>query len=373
LHNLIQAKTERNIKGVALSDLYTYIDPASPTTKIKVRGNPDIGQVKGAMVGVYNKDDIPHDVEIWINELRATGLNESRGAAAIARTDFKLADFGNVSVSGNYMGIGYGAIDQRVQQRSREQVTEFNVTSNFELGKFLPQTSGIRIPFTAQFSNNVRTPEYDPYDLDIKLKERLAAETDSKKRDSIKSNAQTVQTIKGFGFNNVRKDRTGSAKPQPWDVENFSVSYGYTQLQRKDPLVLSDTKNNYKGSLDYTFSREPLYIAPFKNVIKNEKVGKYTKLLTDFNFNPIPNSVGFNTILDRQVNTTQYRFSGEDPAYNTFFQRRFGWDRNYTMQWDLARALKLISMLKISLSLMKCLTIMKVVALLMPPLKKTFY
>lgn len=342
LHDLIKAKTERNVKSFSLDSIYTYINAATPSTKIKVRGNPDIGQVKSAMVGVYNKDGVSHDVELWINELRATGLNENRGAAAIARADFKLADFGNVSVSGNYMGIGYGAIDQRVQQRSREQVTEFNASGNFELGKFLPQTSGVRIPFTAQYSNNVRTPEFDPYDLDVKLKERLAAETDGQKRDSIKRNAQTVQIIKGFGFNNVRKDRTGTAsKPMPWDIENFSVSYGYTQLQRRDPLMLSDTKDNYKGSLDYTYSREPLYVTPFKNLIKNEKIGKYTKLLTDFNFNPLPNSFAFNTILDRQINTTQYRFSGEDPAYNTFFQRRFGWDRNYTMQWDLARALKL--------------------------------
>ena len=272
--------------------------------------------------------------------LRATGLNEAGGAAAIARTDFKLADFGNLSVSGNYLGIGYGAIDQRVQQRSREQVTELNLTGNFELGKFLPQTSGIRIPFTAQYAKNIRTPEYDPYDLDVKLKERLAAENDTKKRDSIKFNAQTVQTIKGFGFNNVRKDRVGTGKPQPWDVENLSVSYGYTELDRRDPLVLSDSRKDYKGSLDYTFSREPLYITPFKNLIKNDTILRYTKLFSEFNFNPIPNSFGFNTILDRQLNTTQYRFSGEDDASNTFYQRRFSWDRNYNLQWDLSRALK---------------------------------
>ncbi len=342
---LIKAKTERNTKNVNLSDVYTadVADPEHPNMKIKIRGNPDIGFVRGVMVGVNNKDDVPHDVELWINEMRATGLNENSGAAAIARTDFKLADFGNVSVSGNYMGIGYGGIDQRVTQRSREQVKELNVSGNFELGKFLPQNSGIRVPFTMQYSNNIRTPEYDPYDLDVKLKDRLAAETNGEKRDTIKQNAETVQVIKGYSFNNVRKDRTGdnTSKPMPWDIENFSVSYAFTELERHDPLVASDAKQNYKGSLDYTYSREPLYVSPFKNVIKNEKVLKYTKLFSEFNFNPIPNTFGFNTILDRQRNITQYRFSGEDPAFNTFYQRRFGWDRNYNMQWDLTRALKL--------------------------------
>ncbi len=334
-------KRERNKKGASFVYPYSITDPSKPENKVKVVGNPDIGLVENIMVGVYNKDSKSHDVEIWINELRTTGLNEKAGGAALGRVDFKLADFGNVTVSGNYLGIGYGAIDQRVTQRSREEVTEVGVTGTFELGKFLPQKSGIKVPITVQYSNNVRTPEFDPYDLDIRLKDKLSDETNGQKRDSIKNLAATIQTIKGYSFNNVRKERTGTKKPQPWDIENFSVSYGYTEVERRDPLVESDSRLDYKGSLDYNFSREPLYIAPFKNVIKNEKVAKYTKLLSDFNFNPIPNSFGFNTILDRQINVTKYRFSGNDEAYNTFYQRRFGWDRNYNMQWDLTRLLKL--------------------------------
>jgi cell surface protein SprA len=344
---LIKAKIDRNNKGVSLTTEYTYDagDPLFPNLKIKIKGNPDIGNVKGAMVGVYNKDPngTAHDVEVWINEMRATGLNEKSGFAAIARTDFKMADFGNLSVSGNYMGIGYGAIDERVTQRNREETKEINVAGNFELGKFLPQSSGIRVPFTVQYANSISTPEYDPYDLDVKLKDRLANEQNNEVRNEIKQKAETVQTLQGYSFNNVRKDRTGTGqnKPMPWDIENFSASYAYTEVNIRDPLVERDAKQNYKGSLDYTYSRDPLYITPFKNTIKNEKVGKYTKWLTELNFNPLPNSFGFNTILDRQLNITTYRFSGEDPQFNTFYQRRFGWDRNYNTQWDLTRGLKI--------------------------------
>jgi cell surface protein SprA len=339
---LTKAKLERNRLNIPLDTLWGYQDPDKPGNYIRIRGNPDIGLIKGVMFGVFNKDVVPHDLEVWINELRLTGLNESAGGAALARVDFKLADFGNVSVSGNYLGIGYGAIDQRVQQRSREQVVEWGFTGNFELGKFLPQKSGIKVPFTVQYNNNTRTPEFDPYDLDLRLKEKVDNELDGKKRDSIKTVAQTIQTIKGFSFNNVRKERTSSEKkPMPWDIENFSASYGYTELERTDPLVESDSRQNYKGSLDYNYSREPLYVQPFKNTIKNDTIGRYLKFFTEFHFNPIPNTFGFNTIMDRQLNTTRYRFSGDDAQFNTYFQRRFGWDRNYNMQWDFTRSLKL--------------------------------
>jgi cell surface protein SprA len=339
---LTKAKLERNRLNIPLDVLWGYQDPDKPGNYIRIKGNPDIGLIKGVMFGVQNKDAASRDFEVWINELRLTGLNESAGGAALARVDFKLADFGNLSVSGNYLGIGYGAIDQRVQQRSREQVIEWGFTGNFELGKFLPQKSGIKVPFTIQYNNNTRTPEFDPYDLDLRLKDKVDNELDGKKRDSIKTVAQTIQTIKGFSFNNVRKERTSSEKkPMPWDIENFSASYGYTELERTDPLVESDARQNYKGSLDYNYSREPLYVQPFKNTIKNDTIGRYLKFITEFHFNPIPNTFGFNTIMDRQLNTTRYRFSGENPQFNTYFQRRFGWDRNYNMQWDFTRSLKL--------------------------------
>jgi cell surface protein SprA len=337
-----KAKLERNLKNISLTEEYIYTDPENPANKVKVRGNPDIGLVKGIMVGVSNKDDSPHDVELWINELRCTGLNENAGGAALARMDVKMADFGNLALSGSYLGVGYGSLDQKVQQRSREQVTEYSVNGRFELGKFFPVKSGIHVPFNVQHSNNTRTPEYDPYDLDLKLKDKVNAETDEYKRQVIKDAAETTQIINGFSFDNVRKDRTNAErKPAPWDIENFSASYAQTNVERKDPLVLSDAKQSYKGSLDYQFSREPFYISPFKKLIKNEKWDKNLKLITDLHFNLIPNSVGFNTILDRQINVTQYRFSGEDAAYNTFYARRFNWDRNYNVQWDFTRNLKL--------------------------------
>lgn len=340
---LTDVKVERNKANADLSKIYDVVSSENPNHRVKIIGNPDIGTVKGIMVGVYNNDRSSHDLELWINELRMTGINENAGGAAIARVDFKMADFGNLSVSGNYMGIGYGAIDQRVTQRSREQVTEYALNGNFEMGKFFNPKFGLHVPFNVQYSNNTRTPEYDPYDLDIKLKDKLLSETDGEKRAEIKDAAQTVQVIKGYSFNNVRKDRTGTSerKPAPWDIENFAVSYANTTVDRHDPLVESDAKLNKKGSLDYTYSREPLYVTPFKKLVKNASVEKYTKLITEINFNPIPNNVGFNTILDRQLNITKYRFSGDDDAYNTYFIRRFSWDRNYNMQWDLTRALKL--------------------------------
>jgi cell surface protein SprA len=335
---LASVKERRNVARSPLDSIYEIFDPQKVRNKVKVKGNPNIGLVKGFMVGVYNYDDVDLCTELWINELRVSGLNEEGAGAALARMDVKLADFGNVTVSGTYTGVGYGGLEQKVQQRSREQILGYDVSGTFELSKMLPHKWGVHLPFYVQRSHQVRTPQFDPYDLDLTLKSKLSKETDATKQDSIRDNAITQTKITSYSLTNVRKDRTNTtAKPKPWDIENFSASYAYTRTEKSDPLVSSDAKDAYRGGLDYNYSREAYYVEPFKKLIKNDK---YLKLLSQFNFNPFPNTIGVNTLMDRQVAQTTFRFAGEDPQYNTYFNRRFTWDRNYNVQWDLTRSLK---------------------------------
>lgn len=334
-----QLKEKRNALGISAGSIYAFSDPEKPNNTVRIVGNPSLGQVKGFMIGLKNNDNTDHCFEIWANELRASGIFEQGGGAALGRLDVKLADLGTFVASGNYQGIGYGSIENRVNQRSLEETVQYDLSTNLDLGKLLPEKSGIRVPFFTQYSNTTVTPKYDPYDLDLTLKSKIAAVGDDQQKDSIRSMAITRQTLRTVSFTNVRKERTNSAKkPMPWDIENFSATYAHTQSERSDPIISSDKKDAYRGGLDYVFAREVKYWQPFKPLIKKDK---YLKFITDFNLNLLPNSVSVNNLLDRQVNTTVFRFAGEDPQYNTYFMRRFTWDRNYNMQWDLTRSLKI--------------------------------
>ena len=72
----------------------------------------------------------------------------------------------------------------------------------FELGKFFPENWGIRLPFYGQISNTTSTPEFDPYDLDVPLKEQIA-------------NADT-QFEKDKERLNLRRMAVGD--PNPWEL-----------------------------------------------------------------------------------------------------------------------------------------------------------
>ncbi|MEZ4964726.1 MAG: cell surface protein SprA [Saprospiraceae bacterium] len=341
---LTEVKKQRNAQGNWPLDVPFQIeDPENLRAKVKVVGNPNLGYVKGVMVGVRNVDETNnlsnrHCVEVWLNELRLNGFNEQAGYAGQARVDLKLADFGNVSVAGTYTSIGWGGIEEKLIQRQREEVIQYDVSTNLELGKLLPEKTGIKIPFYAQYSNTTRNPEYDPYDLDIKLKDKLRDETDPVKRDSIRTVAQDVTIVKGFNFTNVRKERRGNKKPWPWNIENFSLTYAFNQQKKRNPFIINDQQNQYKGAIDYQYATGLKPIEPFRNLIKKDK---YLKFIKEFNFNPIPNTYGFSTNLERWVGVTTWRFvDSDDPTRDTYYNRRFTWDRNYDLGWDISRSLR---------------------------------
>ena len=351
LELLKDVKVKRNEAGTAaeiVGKAFAIQDPDNIQNTVRVKGNPNLGNIKGIMIGIRNpKVDVENNTrdicgEVWVNELRVSGFDERGGVAGLARLDIQLADFGNVAASGAFSTIGWGALDQKLADRQRERIQEYAVDVDFELGKFFPDKWGIKIPAFAQFSNIDRIPEYDPYDLDITLEEKLDNQASQADRDSIRNQAFDKTTIKGFNFTNVRKERTNKDKtPMPWDISNFTFTYAQTTTTHSDPIIESDIIDQKRGQVDYTFSRKAKYITPFKKLTKKPKLKKHLGLITGFNFNPIPNTFSFNTIANRQKAETKYRFASNNPYYNTYINKQFVWMRNYDMRWDLTKGLKL--------------------------------
>ncbi len=342
-------KEERNkANDASIGKLFTAIqtiDPDRSDAILRIKGNPNLGLIKTVMVGVRNPikggDCDPNDtksIEIWINELRAFGLDERGGVAGIARLDLQLADFGSLTLSGQASSIGFGALDQKLADRAKERKVQYDVAGTFELSKFLPESAGINLPFYFQYSKEASTPQFDPYDLDIELDDKLKDDdlTREEKKE-LKDRAQTVKTIKSYNFTNVRKQRARNDKPpMPWDISNFSATYAFDETSKHDPIVEKDVLTRRRGALDYNFSRQVTYIEPLKNTIKS----KHLKFIKNLNFNPLPNSFAFSTDLDRRFNVTKYRFAGDNPEFNTYYNKQFLWGRTYDLQWDLTRNLK---------------------------------
>ncbi len=348
-----ELKKERNVSGGPLTEEFgraynqlitlveEEIDPDKDRHILNIKGNPNLGQIKGIQIGVKVSKGVEGPTQgfcgsVWVNELRANGLEERGGYAGLARMDIQLADLGSLSASGGYSSVGWGALDQKLADRSLDEFIDYDLAANFELGKFTPSTWGLSVPFYAQYSKSIRNPKYDPYDLDLDVREKLDIAADQEERDLIKDRAQEVSTIRTVNFTNVRKTRQGKkGSAKPWDVENLSASYAFTEVDRRDPILKEDNSKDYRVGLNYNYAAKGYSIQPFKNLVKS----KYLKFIKELNFNPVPSSFSFGSEVRRFKSQRTFR----EPAIPVFQfnDRRFDWVREYDLKWDLTKALKL--------------------------------
>lgn len=336
LQRLIKLKVERN-NSTPTTQYYKKLD--ADGKEFAILGNPNLGEVRVFFLGVENRKRDNACSEVWFNELRLSQLDEHGGWAALGRVDIKLADLGTLYISGSARSAGFGTIEQRVNERSRENFTQFDVATNLELGKLLPEKSGMSIPVYAGISQTVTTPEYDPYDLDVKLKDKLNG-TPPNRRDSIRENAVDVRTIKTLNFTNVKRNNTNGKNPKLWSIENIDVSYSYYKEEQHNPLIESNEIVRHRAGLGYNYTSTPKYVEPLKKTIKSRSA--WYDLLKDINFNPLPSLLGFRADVNRQFGAYRPRNVG-GPKFGLpeTYDKYFTFDRTYNLRWDLTRSLNL--------------------------------
>ncbi len=323
-------KLERNVANFPVEKLYSKADPENPDNLISIIGNPTLGYIKGIQIGVRNYTPSNACGEVWVNELRLAGLEERGGVAAIARADVALADLGNVAVSGSYSSVGFGELDQQLADRSQEEVIEYAVSTTLNVDKLLPGDLPLNLPLYAQYANTIRTPRWDPFDLDVSVKDKINSEPDL--REQVLERAIDKTEITSVNMTNVQvRKKKGKKKSMPWDISNVSTSYSFTRTDHADPIIERDLTDNYQGSLDYRYSRSVKYWEPFKK----SKIAP----LKIINFNFLPNTFTFKNELARYKNVRTYRLP-EEFDY-TFYDQRFNWDRRYNLQWDFTKGLSL--------------------------------
>lgn len=332
------AKQRRNNAQEPVTSEYLYQDGKN---SVWIKGNPDLGNVRSIVVGIRNRSATPNDpkcVQVWFNELLLTEFDEQGGWAATGRMSAQLADLGTVTLSGSKSTFGFGSIDKKVSERNRTDDKQYDVSTNLELGKFFPEKSGIRIPMYVSYSQAISTPQYAPNNPDILL-ENVLSELTVKEQDSIKKITEDYTRRKSISFTNVKKDRIDTKKKvRMYDIENFSVTYAYSDLYKRNYNTEYNIVKNYKGALAYNFATQPKEVRPFDNFIQSKNL----KLIKDFNFNYVPSSVDFRIDVDRDYGEMKVRNinTGSLPIPETY-NKNFRIIRTYGMRYDLSKSLKL--------------------------------
>lgn len=343
LSKLTDIKKNRNKqKALGLTsygNLYSEYDSDKPNNKISIMGNPTLGEVRTIMIGVRNNSRATKSVEVWANELRLQEFSNSGGWAAQGNLSIQLSDFASLNMSGHLETAGFGGLEESVSQRRQDNLYQYNVTTNVEMGRFFPDKAKVQIPIYYSYSKERTVPKYNPLDSDMEMSDALDALGSDRERDSLRSITDKVVINKNFSISNARVGISTKRHPMPYDPANFSFSYAHSHKQTTGETTVWERDDSWKWSINYNYTPEYESLKPFKNLIKSKS--KWLKIFKEQDFNYAPQNVGFNSDITRNYYELKERDLDdlENNSLPLTWASDFLWNRSFTLRWDLTKNL----------------------------------
>ena len=326
LSALNQLKVARDQSGESIDSVFTSLqagidtnfdnDDSTPAPTLKVKGTPSLRTINTVVVGVRHDgpSSMPLDrFEVWVNELRVAGYDEKKGWAALTNANVEFADLATVKGSFQQKTDGFGSLNSTLSERQQSDNRSWNVRTDLQLNKLLPEQQGWRIPVTMQMQSNRTTPRFDPKRGDVRLSEiqdqienveTLSAEEKAARKEAVVRSAETY---------NLRRSVTANLSKQGSDswwtrntLDATNLSFSYFDRTARSPQQQTDEQWNWSSSFEYQLNfGQPRTIDPFGLFGDLPVLGA----LSDLSFNYVPQSLSFSASAERNVQTQQNRSS----------------------------------------------------------------
>ena len=268
---------------------------------LTVIGEPSLTNIRWLMIGVTNVGSNPFTGEVWLNELRLSDVRKDRGMAMRARADLRLSDF--ISVSGEYnrKDADFHTVNERFGGGANS--VSGNVAANIQLHKLLPTSWGISIPVSANYSQSLQTPKYEP-GSDILVNKSTA--TPEKLRE-----IETYNNRKGLNISFSKRTKSRNFFVR-YLVDPIKGSFNFTKAEMHSSQIRSSEVVGLKGSFSYDLNFgdqnywEPLKWLGTKGFLKKVAATKFYYLPSSIGFRMTGNDNQDRKITSGGVNQDRY-------------------------------------------------------------------
>jgi len=334
-----QRNAQASIGATSMNRIFSTYDENHPNNRISIMGNPTLGEVKTIMIGIRNNSGKTKSIEVWANELRLQEFTNSGGWAAQGNLQVQVSDIGSVNATAKIITSGFGGIEQSVAQRKNEDNISYSVTTNFNLGRLLPEKVKLSVPMYYSYSKEKVSPKYNPFDTDMLLDDALDALANGHQRDSLRSLTNHTETNKNLSFTGVKLNISSRNHPMPYDPANFTFGYSRSTQFTEGQTTVYERELNWKANINYSWSPNWKPWEPFKNL---KGKSKWLDIIKAQNIAFAPQNITFSTDMNRSYYELQER-DLENPndlsALPATFSQVWTWNRNFSLKWDIFKAL----------------------------------
>ena len=231
--------------------LFTDDDGLQTGKQIYIKGKPALNRIQYFVMGVRNTSDQIIDGEVWVDELRLSGVKKDRGVAMRLQSSLKLADLGTANFTYSRQDADFHRLQERLS-RGTSTAENFNISGRLDLHRFLPRSWGFSLPVNASITQATNTPKYFPGE-DILVDQNAAPDTIISQSQSVSFSASLAKTSKSDN------------KLIKYTVDNIKTNFSASQSKSSDITYAQKWSESYSGKVSYSFPfGRDNYISPLK-------------------------------------------------------------------------------------------------------------
>ncbi len=318
-----------------------------------VRGNPTLTKISFFTFGIYNpikKSPQPADGrvsgEIWVNELRVIGADDSPGWAYSTSASVKFADILSIKANMSQTDPFFHKLSDRFG--SRVDKKSWGVSVDLDVTKLIPlnmKGSNFRVNYS--HTESIAKPLYKP-GTDIKVDEAAVQEKEKLMRaglseqmaqkiaDQIISQSQTIRISDTWTLSNIQFKLPYKSWWADKLINNIALGFNYNKSTGRNPTTLRTYNWVWNASAKYSlnFSRDNFFYPANIPII-----GKLVKLFKDYrNVKVYYTPQSFNTSFsaNRKSSFQQSRADDKEGIMpKPAIQRDFTTKRNMAFSWKI--------------------------------------
>lgn len=312
-----------------------------------VKGNPSLTQIKFLSVGVYNTNNAniigPISGDVWVNELRVIGADDTPGWAYSVASSVKFADLMTISVNYAQTDPYFHRLSERFG--SRVESRNWSVSTDLDVIKLMPfDMPGSSLNMNYSHQENIGKPLFLP-GTDIKVSEAkellkenlsdsLAAEEVERRAAQLEDDAQTISISDTWTLSQIKL----RIPVNHWLIRDtfnsLTFGFNYNKSFSRNPTTLESKNWIWNASMNYAIALSPDYsFYPAELPL----IGDALKIFTDYRNAKIyytPQSFGWNLNAKRSRSTNAIRPVGTTVS-EAVVSRDFTASRGLSFGWKM--------------------------------------
>ena len=344
--NFDQLTALKQLRGDSITTPYKVPVEGAPTGHFYViKGNPTLTTVKFLSVGVLNLNNSFNpgalSGEVWVNELRVVGADDSPGWAYSLSTSVKLADFATVSFNLSEKNPYFHRLADRFGSRVGQ--SNWSISTDVNLLKLVPinlPESNLRLNYshTESLGKALYIPGSDVRVDEALQKQQELFDNDTtglvKSPELLREETETQTISDSWSASNIKI----KIPTKLWYIRDtfnaITFGFNYNKTFSRNPTVLSNNYWIWNANVNYGLSLSPSY---YVSPIDIPVVGVLFALLKDYSgtkvyFTP----QNFNLVLTASRNASKNitRPRNNTPS-NEVSSRDFTTTRGFNYTWKL--------------------------------------